>query len=202
MTRPSRRTPAAGEVTDAQLVARVASGDADALAAVYDRHSAACYGLARRILNDEGLAQDVVQEVFVALWRNPARFDPTKGRFDTWLMSVTHHRAVDAVRREQPHRSRRTTADSLEWTPSDAPAPPDLAWIGVQRDAVDGALRALPHAQRESLVLAYYGGYTQREIAGILDVPLGTVKSRMFTGLARLRELLPPSLLAHDGGDR
>ena len=175
---------------DAGLVARVAAGDQSALAELYDRYSRPCYSLARRILGDEGLAEDVVQEVFLAVWKDPSRFDPTRGAFATWLLSATHHKAVDAVRREENHRRRRVSTDVLDSAVSEAPAVDEQAWVAVRKDRVQAALVALPPAQREALGLAYLGGYTQREIAGLTGIPLGTVKTRMLAGMRRLREVL------------
>jgi RNA polymerase sigma-70 factor (ECF subfamily) len=182
------RAQSAGE--DALLVARVGAGDQAALAALYDRYSRPCYSLARRILGDDTLAEDVVQEVFLAVWRDPSRFDATRGAFATWLLSTTHHKAVDAVRREENHRKRRASTDVLETRVSDAPSVDDEAWTGVRRTRVRAALATLPEAQREALGLAYLGGYTQREIAGLTGIPLGTVKTRMLAGMRRLRDEL------------
>lgn len=175
---------------DADLVSRVAQGDQAALGALYDRYNRPCYSLARRILGDERLAEDVVQEVFLVLWRDPSRFDATRGAFATWLLSTTHHKAVDAVRREENHRKRRASSEVLATFESEAPSVEDMAWAGVRRTRVQAALGTLPDAQREALGLAYFGGYTQREIAGLTGIPLGTVKTRMLAGMRRLREEL------------
>lgn len=175
---------------DRALVARVSEQDGGALEALYRRYGRPCYGLSRRILIDEQLAQDVVQEVFLTVWRDAGKFDPSRGAFSSWLLSMTHHKAVDAVRREETLRKRRTTEDVLEDALSDAPAVDDEVWSLLRRSRVRDALALLPDAQREALTLAYFGGYTQREIAGITSAPLGTVKTRMLAGMRRLRELL------------
>lgn len=175
---------------DRALVARVTAGDGSALEALYRRYGRPCYGLARRILADEQFAQDVVQEVFLTVWRDASRFDPARGAFSSWLLSMTHHKAVDAVRREENLRKRRTSADVLEGAVSDAPAVDDEVWSLLRRSRVREALQLLPDAQREALTLAYFGGYTQREIAGITETPLGTVKTRMLAGMRRLRTAL------------
>ena len=175
---------------DRGLVARVTEGDGGALEALYRRYGRPCYGLARRILADDQFAQDVVQEVFLTVWRDAARFDPARGGFSSWLLSMTHHKAVDAVRREENLRKRRTGADALEERESDAPKVDDEVWTLLRRSRVREALQTLPAAQREALTLAYFGGYTQREIAGLTDTPLGTVKTRMLAGMKRLRETL------------
>ena len=175
-------------VEDRSLVAAVCTGDASALEALYGRYGRPCYSLARRILADDQLAQDVVQEVFLTVWRDAARFDAARGAFSSWLLSMTHHKAVDAVRREENLRKRRTSADVLEEQETQLPAPDDAAWTAVRGERVRAALAELPEAQREALVLAYFGGYTQREIAGLTATPLGTVKTRMLAGMRRMRE--------------
>lgn len=173
---------------DRALVARVTEGDGGALEALYRRYGSACYGLARRVLSDEQLAQDVVQEVFLTVWRDAHRFDGSRGGFSSWLLSMTHHKAVDAVRREENHRKRRSAAELLDDRPTDHPQVDDEVWAGIRRERVRDALQTLPLAQREALVLAYFGGYTQREIAGLTDTPLGTVKTRMLMGMRRLKD--------------
>jgi RNA polymerase sigma-70 factor (ECF subfamily) len=175
---------------DRALVARVTEGDAGALEALYARYGRACYGLARRILADEQLAQDAVQEVFLTVWRDASRFDATRGGFSTWLLSMTHHKAVDSVRREENLRKRRTTADALEHRESDAPRVDDAVWSLLRRERVREVLATLPEPQREALTLAYFGGYTQREISGLTGTPLGTVKTRMLAGMRRMKESL------------
>lgn len=175
---------------DRALVARVTEGDGGALEALYGRYGRACYGLARRILADEQLAQDAVQEVFLAVWRDASRFDASRGGFSTWLLSMTHHKAVDAVRREENLRKRRTTADALEYREDDAPKVDDAVWSLLRRERVREVLATLPEPQREALTLAYFGGYTQREIAGLTSTPLGTVKTRMLAGMRRMKDSL------------
>ena len=175
---------------DRALVARVTEADGGALEALYRRYGRPCYGLARRILTDDQFAQDVVQEVFLTVWRDAARFDPARGAFSSWLLSMTHHKAVDAVRREENLRKRRATADVLDDKISDGPPVEDEVWSLLRRSRVREAMQLLPAPQREALTLAYFGGYTQREIAGLTDTPLGTVKTRMLAGMRRLREAL------------
>ena len=179
---------------DPALCALVVDGDGSALEALYDRHGRAAYALARRVLNDDQLAQDVVQEVFLAVWRDARRYDPSRGTFPTWLLTMTHHRAVDSVRREENLRKRRAPADALDLTAATEPGTDEAAWETVRRDHVRAALADLPESQREALGLAYYGGYTQREIAMLTGSPLGTVKTRMLTGMKRLREVLGGSV--------
>ena len=139
-------------------------------------------------------AEEVVQEVFLALWRDPAKYDPARGGFPSWLLATTHHKAVDAVRREEAVRRRRVAlaedADRYTSAASDLPPVEDAAWAGLRGERVRQALGSLPAVQREALVLAYYAGYTQREIAERTNTPLGTVKTRMLAGMRRLRDLL------------
>lgn len=175
---------------DAALVARVGQGDGEALEALYERYGRPCFGLARRILTDDQFAQDCVQEVFLTLWRDSSRYDPRRGGFSTWLLSMTHHKAVDIVRREESLRRRRTGVDVLEGVASDLPAPEDAAQAAYRDERVRAALSDLPDLQREALALAYYGGYTQREIAGLTGTPLGTVKTRTLAGMRRMRDSL------------
>ncbi len=183
---------------DPALVALVVDGDGSALEALYGRYGRASYALARRILHDDQLAQDVVQEVFLTVWRDAGRFDATRGGFSTWLLTMTHHKSVDAVRKEENLRKRRAPADALEFTESDTPPVEDEVWTGLRRDRVRAALAGLPDAQRQALGLAYFGGYTQREIAKLTDAPLGTVKTRMLAGMKRMRDVLAEPL--DDGG--
>jgi len=173
-------------LSDEALVVLAARSEESALAELYDRYGRAAYGLAYRVLRDPVLAEDAVQEAFLTLWRTAARFVPERSKASTWILTLVHRRAVDAVRREQRRRT-----DSLERAaePSVEGADED-AWLRLQRERVQAALRMLPDAQREALELAYYGGLSQSELAERLGQPLGTIKSRMFGGLSRLRELL------------
>jgi RNA polymerase sigma-70 factor (ECF subfamily) len=174
-------------LSDEALVALAARSEQSALAELYDRFGRPAYGLALRILRDESLAEDAVQDAFLALWRTAARFVPERGKASTWILTLVHRRAVDIVRREERRR-----ADALEQAPEQESreAVDEEAWLRLQRERVQDALRKLPDQQREAIELAYYGGFTQSELAERLGQPLGTIKSRMFGGLARLRELL------------
>ena len=173
-------------LSDEALVALVARGEEDALAALYDRFGRTAYGLALRVVRDAELAEDVVQEAFLSLWRSAGRFVPERSRAGTWLLTLVHRRAVDLVRREERRR-----AEPIESAPEAADAAAEEApWLRLERERVRAALASLPDAQREAIELAYYGGFTQAELADRLGQPLGTIKSRMFAGLARLGELL------------
>jgi RNA polymerase sigma factor (sigma-70 family) len=175
---------------DGQLVELVAQKDAGALEALYERYGRPAYSLARRILTDDTLAQDVVQEVFLSLWRDARRFDAERGTVATYLLSMTHHRAVDVVRREENLRRWRTSDEGLELEPDPKARVEDEVEASERRTEVRAALAELPAAQREALLLAYFGGYTQREVAALLGVPLGTVKTRMAAGMRKMKEAL------------
>jgi RNA polymerase sigma factor (sigma-70 family) len=175
---------------DGQLVELVAQKDAGALEALYERYGRPAYSLARRILTDETLAQDVVQEVFLSLWRDARRFDAGRGTVATYLLSMTHHRAVDVVRREENLRRWRTSDEGLELEPDPKARVEDEVEASERRAEVRAALSELPAAQREALLLAYFGGYTQREVAALVGVPLGTVKTRMAAGMRKMKEAL------------
>jgi RNA polymerase sigma factor (sigma-70 family) len=196
----SEPTPAAASVvkvtSDAELVRRLGDADGAALSQLYQRFGRPCYSLARRICVDEGLAEDVVQEVFLTLWRDPARFDPSRGEFATWLMTLIHHKAVDAVRKEATVRRRTVAAPEAgeDWSPTPLPAADAAAMERVAAGQVRAALQRLPVEQRRMLALSYFGGHTQREIAVLTGVPLGTVKSRTFAAVQRLRLLLTDQL--------
>jgi RNA polymerase sigma factor (sigma-70 family) len=173
-------------LSDEALVALVARSDEVALGELYDRFGRVAYGLARRILRDDALAEDAVQESFLAVWRSAGRFMPERSKASTWLLTLVHRRAVDLVRREERRR-----AEALDEREHAADVASDEAvWLRYERERVQEALARLPDQQREAIELAYYGGFTQSELSERLGQPLGTIKSRMFTGLGRLRELL------------
>jgi RNA polymerase sigma-70 factor, ECF subfamily len=174
---------------DVQLVARCASGDEGALAELYDRFGRASYALALRIVRDASQAEDVVQEAFLDLWRNAARFDPSRSRPASYLLTFVHRRAVDLVRREQARPQRGGGVEDI----AERAGGEDVAGSLVVREqgaTVRAALADLPDPQRQVLELAYFSGLSQSEIAERLGEPLGTVKSRTHVALSRLRELL------------
>ena len=161
-------------LSDEALIALVARKDDAALAALYDRFGRVAYGLAVRVVRDRALAEDAVQEAFMTVWRTADRYVAGRSKVSSWILTFVHRRAVDLVRHEE----------------SLAPAPDEEAWLRLRREKVQDALRRLTDQQRETIELAYFGGFTQSELADRLGLPLGTIKSRMFTALARLRELL------------
>lgn len=174
-------------LSDEAVVALVARSEEAALGELYDRYGAAAFRLARRVVRDSALAEDVVQEAFLAIWRGAARFLPERARAAAWIMTLVHRRAVDVVRREQRRRGlplEDGEDDRVEGAADDA------VWLRLERERVQRALAALPDQQRETLELAYYGGFTQAELADRLGRPLGTIKSQMFAGLTNLRRSL------------
>ncbi|MEV0682150.1 sigma-70 family RNA polymerase sigma factor [Actinosynnema sp. NPDC050436] len=200
---PTPRREPDGRSSDASLVERVSAGDRGAFGELYDRYARPAYSLARRICVDPGLAEDVVQEAFLALWRNPAGYDRTRGGFGTWLMTVVHHRAVDAVRRENTQRRRNVplTDEVSERAVPPADGADHAALTGVVGAEVREALKRLPEDQRQVIALAYLGGYTQIEVAALTGIPLGTVKSRTFAAIRRLRTSLRTVWAGETGGE-
>jgi RNA polymerase sigma factor (sigma-70 family) len=181
-----QESEAARKPSDEQVLEAVGRGDDDALGVLYDRFGRLAYRLAFRILRDRALAEDAVQEAFLAVWRSADAYKRERAKPSTWILTVVHRRAVDLVRREQIRRG-----EPLEVAPEPSVGAVDEdAVLRDRRAAVQAALTELPGEQRQALELAYYGGLTQSELAERLGVPLGTVKSRMFAGLGRLRELL------------
>lgn len=197
MTSANDREPPADPAGEAEpeLIRRIASADLVAFEAIYDLYGSAAYGVALRITTDEALAQDVVQEAFVSVWRHAARFDAGRGSVKTWVLAIVHHRAIDEVRR-------RRGIEGLPELEDDLPAQLTLqdVWVDVAQrlDAtmVRDAFAVLPEPQQEALRLAYFEGLTQEEIALRTGAPLGTVKGRVRLGLLALRRQLI------DGGDR
>jgi RNA polymerase sigma-70 factor (ECF subfamily) len=174
------------EADAAALIAEAAAGCDQALAGLYDLYGRRAYGLALRVLRDEMLAEDAVQDAYLTVWRSAASYRPGRGAPSTWILTIVHRRAVDIVRREQRRRADRV--EQYEEPTGDASDETVLARADGER--VRQALGQLAPAQRRVLELAYYGGLTQSEIAVELEVPLGTIKSRTFTALSQLRSML------------
>jgi RNA polymerase sigma-70 factor (ECF subfamily) len=183
--------------TDADLIARVADRQEGALAEVYRRHGGPVFGLAKRLLRDPELAQEIVQEVMLRLWNEPNKFDPTRGSLRSYLLSHTHGRSVDLIRSESARRIREEhdarlaveTGLSLE----------EQVWEMAVGEHVRDALSNLDEAERKAIELAYFGGYTYREVATLLETPEGTIKSRIRSGLQRLNVALTKAGLAQVG---
>jgi RNA polymerase sigma-70 factor (ECF subfamily) len=172
---------------DEDLLIACAEGDEQALGLLYDRFGSVAYRLALRVVRDAALAEDVVQETFLAVWRQADRFDRSRGRASTWIFTLAHRRAVDRVRREARFNA---LPDQLGAMAPQIESTGDDVALREARREVQAALSTLSSVERQAIELAYWGGLTQREIAAALGIPLGTVKSRMFTALARLRETL------------
>jgi RNA polymerase sigma factor (sigma-70 family) len=192
------RTASAADDADRAVLALVTDGQLDALQDLYDRYRTMAYSIALRITTDPSLAEDVVQDAFLGVWRNASRYVEGRGSVKTWLLSIVHHRAVDAVRRRRPT----TALPEREDTPPTSLTLPDI-WQEVagnlDRAEIASALRSLTDVQREAIELAYWGGLTQQEIAARTGAPLGTVKSRVRLGLLALRRTLVGS--DQDPGD-
>ena len=180
------------DVEDLDLHRRLSDGDRDAFDELYRRYSRTAYGLAYRLTGQQILAQDVVHDAFMALWRAPEAYDPARGAFRTFFLSLVHHRAVDTVRREERMRKRTERAANLEPVVGEdvAEGVVDLAAIGERRREVREALTTLPPEQRQVLEMAYFDGKTQAAIAGDLGIPLGTVKTRTLAAMRKLRRAL------------
>lgn len=186
--RPLRIAGAADEA-DRLALARIGSGDLSGLDELYERYKTMAYSIAVRITGDPGQAEDVVQDAFLGVWRNAARYEVGRGSVKTWLLAIVHHRAIDVIRRRRP---------AAELPEPDAPPPPELrlpdVWgevsAALDADEVRRVIGVLTDSQRAAIELAYFGGLTQQEIATRTGTPLGTVKSRMRLGLQAMRRAL------------
>lgn len=190
---PPRRSQAGSQRAQGRelddLLERVAASDQVAFGELYDTCAGQVYGLVRRILRDPAQSEEVTQEVLLEMWRTAARFDRNRGTARTWILTLTHRRAVDRVRSEQAARDRDSLAGSRDArTGFDAVV--EEVEVRLEHQQVRRALNRLTVLQREAVELAYYGGHTYREVAELLDAPLGTVKTRLRDGLIRLRDEL------------
>jgi RNA polymerase sigma-70 factor (ECF subfamily) len=174
---------------DVELHRRLASGDRGAFDELYRRYARFAYGLAYRLTTNPALAQDAVHDAFLALWRAPEAYDPGRGPFRTFFLALVHHRAVDTIRKEERMRARGERAANLEPLASEdiADAVTEESYLGVRREQVRAALGVLSPEQRQVLEMAYFEGRTQVQIAEALGIPLGTVKTRTFAALRKLR---------------
>ena len=195
--RPPPGSPSPADASDASLVVSVGRYDEAALAELYRRHGGALFALARRVIGAVPQAEEVVQEVFLRLWRSPERFDPERGSLRTFLLSQTHSRSIDLIRSETSRRNREERELRLAAE----------AGYDIEREVVDlvvadkvrDALKHLDEAERMPILLAYFGGYTYREVAELLDMPEGTTKSRIRTGLRQLRAELSGMAVKENG---
>ena len=181
-----------GRAEEAALLQRILEKDERAIEALYTRYSGPLYSLAYQVTGADRFAQDVVQEVFVAVWKQAGRFDPSRGSLSSWLFALARHKAIDLVRKEANVR-RHTAEVDLEFEESDDDVDQE-AWLRLRRDAVRAAITSLPAAQRTALELAFFGGLTHVEVAETLSIPLGTAKTRIRTALLKLRDILGQSV--------
>jgi RNA polymerase sigma-70 factor, ECF subfamily len=185
-----RNATNAHSLADEDLMARAGRGDAKAFGLIYDRHGTAAYSLAYRMCGRKGLAEDVVQEAFLSLWRAGARYDGNRGSVRTWILGIVHNRAIDALRRSTVHDSRRASDEGIEERFEARERTEVEAGRRGEAELMREALDTLPPDQLRVIELAYFGGFTHTEIAEMLDTPLGTVKGRMRLGLEKLRATL------------
>jgi RNA polymerase sigma-70 factor, ECF subfamily len=177
----------AGEDLDGLLL-RVAAADQPAFDQVYRKLARPAYGVIRRVLRDPARSEEVTQEVMLEVWRTAARFDPGQGRAATWVLTIAHRRAVDRVRTESAASAREQKTAWVDTGPADPVA--DIVEAGLDRQRVRGCLEGLTEVQRQSITLAYYGGYTYRQVADQLGATLAAIKSRIRDGLLRMRDCL------------
>ena len=176
------------DARDRELVRRVRSGDEEAFRSLFRRYGPAAKGLAVRMVRQPFVAEEIVQEAFLALWRDPEAYSEDRGTFRSWLMATVHHRAVDAIRREEAHRRRNRAWDPATLAQEDVgQSVVEEADLAEARARVRAALQDIPPEQRQVLVMMYFDGKTQTQIADELDLPLGTVKGRTLLGMRRLR---------------
>jgi RNA polymerase sigma-70 factor (ECF subfamily) len=189
-SRTARSTAGLRDLADEELMQLVRRGNAAAFEVVYDRHADAAFSLAYRMCGQRALAEDIVQEGFIALWRSGARYDRTRGSVRTWMLGIVHNRAIDALRRRAVRDRGRTSDEGI----GERIAAPERTDLEVARRdearEIRDALEQLPEEQSRVIELAYFGGLTHVEIASLVDAPVGTVKGRMRLGLAKMRMTL------------
>lgn len=176
--------------TAEQLILAAARGETEAFGRLYDMFAPAVWQVVKRVVRDPRLSEDVTQEVFVQLWQNASKFDPERGSGRAFTLTLAHRRAVDAVRKEQTYRDASVRSAQLEPTAGPSPDAAKLALSRIDRTSVRAALASLSPPQRRCIELAYFGGLSQSQIARTLDIPLGTVKTRVREGLIRLRDAI------------
>lgn len=176
-----------------RIVARVQSGDFTAIEELYERYSRQAFGLALKILNNSESAEDAVQDAFLRFWKQPGNFDPERGRFVTWLLSVVHNLCIDQIRRKRPNLvslDQEETQERLNYLADDGFSIEEEVWLKMQRTTIQQAMVRLPEEQRSVIELAFFKGLTHNEIASQTNQPLGTVKSRIRQGLLKLKNLM------------
>lgn len=181
------------DLPDSDLVDAMAAGDVKAMEVLYDRYNRAVFSFALRMLGNREQAEELLQEVFVRAWRQARRFSEGRGTYITWLLSITHNMAIDEIRRQNRRPRKAESADPvlmLANVRDENPSVEEQALLGDMRDVVTEAMAQLPEAQRSALELAYFRGFTQREIAEHQGQPLGTIKTRMRLAMKKMKELL------------
>lgn len=178
---------AAAPLTLEELLGRVATGDQQAFASLYDLLAPRVLGLIRKVLLDHAQSEEVAQEVFLEIWQNATRFEPGRGAAASWILTIAHRRAIDRVRASQAGRDRDVRIGIRDF-PAAFDQVAEAAEISIEHERVSQAMAKLTEIQRQAVSLAYYGGYSQSEVADILAVPLGTVKTRLRDGMMRLRD--------------
>lgn len=171
------------------LLERVATGDKQAFSDLYDEVAPRVFGLVKRLLVDHSQSEEVTQEVFLEIWQTATRFDPNKGGATTWILTMAHRRAVDRVRASQSSRDRDLKVGIRDFS-SDYDHVTESVEVSVEHERVEKAMARLTELQRQAIQLSYYGGYSNSEVASILSVPIGTVKTRIRDGMIRLRDEL------------
>lgn len=172
-----------------ELLERIADGDQHAFAGLYDQLAPRVLGLVRRLLRDPAQSEEVTQEIFLEIWQNATRFDANKGAAVTWILTMAHRRAVDRVRASQSSRDRDVRVGIRDYTP-DYDSVSETIEVRIEHERVSTAMSRLTELQRQAVSLAYYGGYSHSEVAAMLSVPIGTVKTRLRDGMIRLRDEL------------
>ncbi len=190
--RPTTGQPASGVagLSDRQLAGLAVEGNADAFEVIYERHRTVAFSLACRICGQRDVAEDVVQEAFLSVWRNLERYDPTRGELRSWLLGIVHNSGVDRLRRSGVHERRRASAEGIEELLEAPERTDESVEQREQAGEVREALSALPEEQRRVIELAYFGGLSQTQIAAKLAQPVGTVKGRMRLGLLKMHAQL------------
>jgi RNA polymerase sigma-70 factor, ECF subfamily len=189
--RPENQPPE--QQSEQTLISRVQSGDFSAVEELYGRYSRQAFGLALKILNNPEAAEDAVQDAFLRFWKQPKSFDPDRGRFGTWLLSVVHNLCIDHLRRKRNKAisiDQQEAQERLSYLADDQVAIEEEVWLGMQRTAIKKAMGSLPLEQRRVIELAFFSGLTHQEIAQETGQPLGTIKSRIRQGLMKLKGLV------------
>jgi len=179
----------ASTLSNEELLCRVATGDRDSFAALYDATAPRVFGLVKRLLRDHAQSEEVTQEIYLEIWQTATRYDPTKGGAMAWMMTMAHRRAVDRVRASQASRDRDVRIGIRDHAPAFDSVTENVEVL-IESERVKAAMLRLTELQRQAVQLAYFGGYSHREVSAMLSVPIGTVKTRLRDGMIRLRDEL------------